>query len=250
VLLFVRAANKITPTAAAEELYQLAVQLLGEAAAIKQKMQKYSPETRMAEQQTVMIGLDNILTRIYGEEIFATLKKEFPEMRFLYSSCDRYEGDDFYKKFDLAIYFAHDEKMMMPLKNALQDYDVKTLLKDDVTHIWVGNNSPYVTQPMLSFAELKEKEVRFINLRNMMPKGEVVKTTVEIPDFFVELLESAGCVAVDMAINHGKFVYQDLLEGRSVTLKQMDTSFALEAIYKKDITENFLSVIMSIILQK
>ena len=190
VLLFVRAANKITPTAAAEELYQLAISLLGEAAAIKQKMQKYSPETRMAEQQTVMIGLDNTVMRIYGEEICDTLKDEFPEVRFLYSTCDRYESDDFYKKFDLAIYFAHDEKLMMPLKNALQDYDVKTLLKDDIVHLWVGNNSPYAMQPILSFAELKQKEVRFINLRNMTARGELIKTTVDIPSFFVELLEN------------------------------------------------------------
>jgi len=71
--------------------------------------------------------------------------------------------------------------------------------------------------------------------------------SVKLKTTFIDYLENYDYYASDAPIDHGHFVYSDILKGKKVVLKEVDHSFFTDVIYKKT-AHNYLSVINSILL--
>ena len=261
--LFTRSANRITPTKAADDLYQYSVELLNQVAILKQNMQKHS-KTAASEKNALKIGMSEAIMNVFGDAIADRFALMFPDIHFHYELLDfTVAGTIAYEEFDCFFppfqynstsiqnnsnYRTYSSSSAFIKNNS--EYAVYNLLTLQ-SYVWISTTSPLCKQSVLTPDLLKNLTSIVLNdafnsnvislLNNALPPENV-----KLKSVFSKRIETENCIAFDAPFNNGKLFYEDILAEKNVVAKPFNNSFSVEIIYKKS-AENLIPILANII---
>jgi len=246
--LFLRSRNGITPTEAGDILYRSALNILQERASLNHILQQLLQPT--GEKQVVTIGLTQLLMVLHGEEISEKLHEVFPNVRFIFTESDVTNLPAVFYQADLSIIVTNEINNFQQMATEL-DY-VFLPLFTTTQYVWISEDSPLAKHSFLTYEQLKDyqhlilKDVFSLHVTNeQIIRGK--NAVVKLKSTFVDLLENSNCYAIDLPINHGRLIYDTILQNKKVLLKPLNLSSYCFILYKETSYENFISVITPIL---
>jgi len=249
IALFTRTANRIAPTAAGEQFYKRALDVITSVSMLEHTMQTLNT-IPVAQKTRCRIGMSASLLSICGEELDCALSKAFPDYLFFIESYPTIDEPDFYKKYDITIALTYLGRSFKTIEHKNSGYAVEHL-RTFQPYIWLSESSPLCIHDEITYEMLKDYNfVSYNGFVNFSYHPEFYLTEdrfweVKLKNQLINSLETFPCYTSDYPLKHGKLVFEDLFKGHPIKAKKIHDITSIELIYKKDYTANFIALIAS-----
>lgn len=161
--LFTRRANKIIPTAAGEQFYFDALEILNASLNLKKNMLQFSSEHSF--ESICKISLPDSLIHTYSDALFDSLSKRFPNVDFVietfFINTDLAPDDNR----DILLLNVNDSSISKTIETLLNNnqYKIKSIAVTEV-YIWCSKNSPIVSLNDISIKDILNSDYKLLAL--------------------------------------------------------------------------------------
>lgn len=244
VELFVRQKDGVTPTKAADALYESAQNVLHEEAVIRKKMLTFSQDSGNIHQYT--INAPQSYVHYYGEDLVTQLSQAFPQVMFVLSTIKN--SDDIsisQKDINIQIKINKQSRKSMQVPVDYQCVELKRL----PMYIWVHRSNPLAMEKNNTYTMLRPYPLSV--LKNTLNGLEFAKMLnlgydplVEVPSNLKGNIKRFGHYSIDVKMLKGHLLLEkDFKDDPELVSVKTLESIYVYVIYKKNIEEEIIDYI-------
>lgn len=252
-VLFTRFANRIEPTAAAQDLYQTAVTVLHDAVVLKQTMHKHAKSASL--KNTYKINFSGILLNFCKNPFMTALQTMFPDYSFFASNKFFNPFSTQKNDFDITIFYSPTRDLEYCSSVFSSMYTVNSLLEIPC-YVWISKDSPLNAYSIIKPELLKDFNqsilLQFTNSSFYANSFHLpIENTAifENEQDFVNSVLLENCYAFDSPFIQKQFAFADYFKNQPVVLKETSETFSLKIIYKTATCADLYPSIANILYQ-
>ena len=248
---FIRKQNGIETTKEGELFFEYAKNFFQANVQIKQKLLECQNNSQ--KNITYKVGLSTYVMSTYGEFLYNSLKKVFPNFFFDFGVLNQSDIHDF----DFIITLSGDATILK-IKQKINDPNDSFLIKiinTYICYIWCSKRSPLAKEKTLSFdmlydysfCTLKEtldfsRGYLFFKNKELAPKT----LSIKLEGVFIDYVEKLGYIAADVPFANNAFAFSKIFANRDVVIRPTDLKLSLITIYKKSIGDDIYNVVANL----
>lgn len=251
VTLFTRVSSGVMLTNAGQILYNHAINILNESAAIKENLRKYSAKQDYIP--TCRIGIVESLLSLYGSELLENLSATFPDTYFDFSTLNVSADFNSLQNFDMTISIISNEQF----EELIAQQDPQVGIRKIQTlpcYIWISASSPWNEYTVLDFDLLKDAP--YCNLKNSysntnflhylntyFPSKARKHCEVPLTKTFIDYIEKFGYYTVDFQLAAQGLLHTELFKNHDIVCQKTQSNWHAVTVYDKKVAGNFQQLI-------